>query len=130
MVMADTASTGSQENYFFAELGLQRQVRDVAAFTQAAGQVMTSGLNSEWTSRLALDGVASSVETLGVTSEYFAVLGLVVRGRNFMRDDDRYGAAPVAIISDRLWESAFGRRPDVIGRLWPASPMPVQESLV
>ena len=44
MVMADTGSLGSNERFFFAERGLQLQVREVAAFESVAGQVMTSGV--------------------------------------------------------------------------------------
>lgn len=92
MVMDDTSSTGSTERSFYAELGLQRFVRDVPAFSDVAGQVMTSGPNNQWAPRLILEAVGRHVETLAVTSEYFSVLGLPVRGRPFTREDDRYGA--------------------------------------
>ena len=46
----------------------------------------------------------------------FSVLGVpLVRGRAFSRDEDRRGAAPVAIISYGLWQRAYGGRPDAIG---------------
>jgi predicted permease len=38
-------------------------------------------------------------------------------GRAFSADDDRPGAAPVAIISDGLWQRAFGRDASALGRL-------------
>ncbi|MGE5814709.1 MAG: ABC transporter permease [Acidobacteriota bacterium] len=37
-------------------------------------------------------------------------------GRNFTREEDRAGAAPVAIISYGLWQSRFGGSRDVLGR--------------
>src|SRR5437667_7674163 len=49
MVMGDTSSIGTAEHMFFAELGLQWQVRDVPAFDLVAGQVMTSGYNAGFT---------------------------------------------------------------------------------
>ena len=74
--------------------------------------------------RLAVNG--REVETLGVTAEHFGLLGVPVRGRDFTSVDDRPGAEPVAIISDRLWSREFGRRADVIGAVVPAGPLPVR----
>jgi predicted permease len=65
-------------------------------------------------------------ETLGVTSGYFKVLLLTIRGRDFTPNDDREGAEPVAIISDRLWSAAFDRRTDIIGAVLPTQPLSVR----
>jgi putative ABC transport system permease protein len=48
---------------------------------------------------------------------YFRLLGMeVARGRTFMRDDNRRGAArPVAILSHGAWVRLFGSNPDVVG---------------
>lgn len=52
-----------------------------------------------------------------VTGNYFRLLGVrPVLGRLLAPEDDRPGAARVAVISDRLWERAFGRDPGVLGR--------------
>ncbi len=52
-----------------------------------------------------------------VTGNYFQLLGVrQVLGRLLAPEDDRPGAARVAVISDRLWERAFGRDPGVLGR--------------
>ncbi|HKD64131.1 MAG TPA: ABC transporter permease [Candidatus Acidoferrales bacterium] len=59
---------------------------------------------------------AEYAEGREISSELFSVLGVpLVRGRAFSRDEDRRGAAPVAIISYSLWQRAYGKRPDVIG---------------
>ena len=51
------------------------------------------------------------------THDLFDVLGVEVPlGRRFTADDDRRGAAPVAILTDRYWRRAFEARADVIGR--------------
>src|SRR5688572_25673915 len=76
MVMGDPGPSGSSENFWFAELGLQRQVRDVPAFELVAGQVMTSGTNAALKPRIVFEPVGRPVETIGVTPEYFRVLGL------------------------------------------------------
>jgi predicted permease len=53
----------------------------------------------------------------GVSEGYFRTLGAVpVLGRTFTPEEDRPGAARVAILSDGLWTRAFGRDPSIIGR--------------
>jgi putative ABC transport system permease protein len=37
-------------------------------------------------------------------------------GRNFRPEEDRAGAAPVAILGDGLWKRKFGSSPEVLGR--------------
>jgi putative ABC transport system permease protein len=52
-----------------------------------------------------------------VTRNFFDVIGLAPQlGRTFSEDEDKVGAAPVAVISDRLWRRAFNRSPEVIGQ--------------
>jgi putative ABC transport system permease protein len=52
-----------------------------------------------------------------VSWNYFDVLGVrPAFGRSFKPEDDVQGAAPVIILSDGLWERAFGRDRAVIGR--------------
>jgi predicted permease len=53
-----------------------------------------------------------------VTTNYFDVLGVpLTRGRGFLPEEElRAGAAPVTVISDRLWRRDFGARSDVVGQ--------------
>ncbi|NQW04531.1 MAG: ABC transporter permease [Acidobacteria bacterium] len=53
-----------------------------------------------------------------VTANFFDVLGVgLARGRSFLPEEEaQEGAAPVAIISDRIWERNFGREEDVVGK--------------
>lgn len=94
-------------------------------FEAVAGQV-TSGLQHDLRPLLAMAEVGRPLETMAVTPGYFQLLGLPVHGRDFTSDDDRVGADPVAIISDRLWSRAFDRRPDVIGALVESTPIRVR----
>jgi hypothetical protein len=126
MVMGDPGATGSMESFFFGEEGLQRWVRAAPAFELVAGQVMTSGSNVVLTPRVAFRDATGNAETIGVTPEYFKVLGVPVRGRDFVADDDQPGASAVAIVSDRIWREAFGAQIGVLGRVVPASPFPVR----
>ncbi|MBI5768320.1 MAG: ABC transporter permease [Verrucomicrobia bacterium] len=53
-----------------------------------------------------------------VSANFLPVLGLTpARGRNFHEDEDRAGGAPVAMISQRLWQTRFGSDPAIIGRV-------------
>jgi putative ABC transport system permease protein len=52
-----------------------------------------------------------------ITPSLFGVLGLsAVHGRAFATDEDRPGAAPVAMISTGLWKRRFGGDPSIVGR--------------
>jgi len=52
-----------------------------------------------------------------VSGNYFSVLGVpMALGRGVVPEDDRPGAAPVAVIGDRLWQRRFGRDPHILGQ--------------
>jgi predicted permease len=58
-----------------------------------------------------------SVEPQRVSAGYFRVLGVPPAiGREFTREEDVVGGPALAILSDRLWRSAFNADPSVIGR--------------
>ena len=97
-----------------------------SAFETIAGQVASSGRSGGFAPHLTLDDVGHEVETLAVTSRYFALFGQSIRGRDFTPDDNRAAAEPVAIISDRLWARAFDRRPEIIGAVAAAKPFPIR----
>jgi putative ABC transport system permease protein len=89
-------------------------VRDAEIFEHVA---------AEWASPLQLLAVTTAgalpVRTaIGfATHDLFDLLGVQVPvGRRFTADDDRRGAAPVAILTDRYWRRVFDARADVLGR--------------
>jgi predicted permease len=60
----------------------------------------------------------ASMALLGklVSGNYFSVLGVpTAMGRGLTPADDRVGAPPVAVISDRMWQRRFGRDPHIVG---------------
>ncbi len=66
------------------------------------------------------EGKGDPEQVLGqqVSANFLPVLGLApVRGRNFLPEEDRAGAAPVALISQRLWRTRFGSDPAIVGRV-------------
>ena len=90
-----------------------------------AGQVVTNEM-FPWLRLPRIEIAAQDLETLAVTSGYFKVLGVGIRGRDFTEEDERDGAEPVAIISDRLWARALGGRTEAIGAVLPAKPLSVR----
>lgn len=95
-------------------------------FEAVAGQVITSDSSAGLRPQVLFGQVGRDLETIGVTPEYFGLLGLAIRGRDFMADDNRPGAEPVAIVSDRLWTRELGRRQETIGSVLPARPFPIR----
>ena len=86
-------------------LDCRRDVRslDLMAFRYSGGTVSGSGH-------------AEYVDGFEFSSEVLPVLGIrVFRGRSFTADDDRRGAAPVAIISYGLWQRMYGGDPAAVG---------------
>jgi predicted permease len=63
------------------------------------------------------------VETAGrplrseyVTGNYFSTLGVrAFGGRVFTPEDDKPGSAPVAVLSHRVWQTAYASDPSVVG---------------
>jgi predicted permease len=85
----------------------QRSVRfqTVAAFGASEATVTPAG------------GDAARVATLFVSHEFLPTVGIrPLRGRTFTADEDRPGAAPVALIGEDLWERLFARDPGAVGR--------------
>ena len=80
-------------------LDCQRQCRSfegVAAWTYGGGTVSAPG-------------EAEYVDGRLISSDLFSVLRVpLVKGRSFLAADDQVGAAPVAIISTRLWQRRYG----------------------
>src|SRR5438094_1860790 len=57
------------------------------------------------------------VSCASVTRNFFNIIGLPPElGRTFSQDEDKVGAPPVAVISDRVWRRVFNADPGVLGR--------------
>jgi len=66
---------------------------------------------------LVIDGSAELASGQYVTGGFFSGLGVPpAAGRLIGPDDDRLGAAPVAVITDDYWHTRFGASPSVVGR--------------
>ena len=61
-------------------------------------------------------GAAEFVGGREISSGFFPMLGVTLfRGRNFLAEEDRLGATPVAIISYGMWQRRFGGNPGAVG---------------
>lgn len=63
-------------------------------------------------------GEAQRLNAVEISASFFPLLGVEpVIGRNFSRDDDRQGAAPVAMVSGRVWKSKFSGSQEILGKI-------------
>jgi predicted permease len=75
---------------------------------------MTAWLNGGGT--VSDPGEAVYVDEREVTAGLFSVLGVPVwRGREFLPEDDKLGAAPVAILGHSFWQQRFAANPAAVG---------------
>ncbi len=80
-----------------------RSFEGVAAWTYGGGTVSSPGEPEYVDGRL-------------ISSDLLSVLCVpLVTGRSFVAADDQVGAAPVAIISTRLWQRRYGSNPNAAG---------------
>ena len=63
------------------------------------------------------DGTPVLLDGLGVTGNFFSVLGVTPEiGRTFREEETWAGGPPVVVLSHGLWASQFGSDPSVVGR--------------
>jgi len=66
--------------------------------------------------RQGVASVANSLRSEYVTGSYFSTLGVrAFGGRLFTPDDDKPAAPPVAVLSHRVWQTAYASDPSVVG---------------
>src|SRR5467141_328445 len=91
-------------NLDFGDVKRESQTLALAAWTYGGGTISEPG-EPEY------------VNGRQISAELFSTLGISpVQGRAFRPDEDRPGAAPVAIISYGLWQRDFGGEPSAIGK--------------
>lgn len=71
----------------------------------------------QWSWQLTHAGEPEQLQGVRVSANFFEALGArPVLGQTFNADQDQEGAAPVAIISHRMWQREFGASANVVGR--------------
>jgi predicted permease len=72
---------------------------------------------ANWSASLAGDGAAERLQGARVSANLFHLLGVRAAAGRLLHDgDDRPDAAPVVVLSHRLWQRRYGGRPEIIGR--------------
>lgn len=110
--LVDVFTTGAEGGDYATSsypdfLDLQAQNAVFSEMTGYSPMLAPLGLGDR--SRVALGQV--------VTANHFSMLGAQpARGRFFLPSDDVPGAAPVVVLSHRMWQREFGGAPDVVGR--------------
>ncbi|HTP30628.1 MAG TPA: ABC transporter permease [Candidatus Acidoferrales bacterium] len=102
----NAAAFGEQNVAYLDFLDLKRATRSLAM----AGWLYSGGTVSE-------PGNAAYVEWREVSPELFALLGVpLLAGRTFLPEEDRLGAAPVAILGYSFWQQRFAGSTAAIGQ--------------
>ena len=97
--------TGAIPYLNFVDLQRENQTFSTMAVSRSAGFTLIGV------------GDAERVRARMVTADFFAVYGIQpTHGRNFTVEDDRQGADPVTIISERLWSRKFNSAADLVGK--------------
>src|SRR5438093_264890 len=109
-ISASTGLTGPPESSSYLDYvdfrdGSRDVLTGVAAVNGIPSAVYLSGANS-----------ARRVWSCTVSGNYFALFGVqATLGRTFLEEDDTPGAAPVVMLSERVWRQQFGADVRVIG---------------
>ncbi len=71
-----------------------------------------------WLMTMTVDGEAQPVDARMVAADYFRVMrARPLLGRDFIGDEDRFGAPNVAVLSHAFWQSQFGGDPEIADRV-------------
>jgi putative ABC transport system permease protein len=92
-------------------------MRKLAERTRVFERLAGADYNGVWNDVERVNGHGMPCRLGPVTGELFPTLGVApLLGRMLSADDDRVGAAPVAVISEGLWQRRYGRDPTVLGK--------------
>ncbi|HTC33080.1 MAG TPA: ABC transporter permease [Bryobacteraceae bacterium] len=97
--------SGGETPTLFAEMKGGHSFAGLGAFTSEENITLSGGVEPE-----VLKGER-------VSASFLRILGVEpLRGRGFREDEDRPGAAPVAMISSELWQRRFSGDPQIVGK--------------
>ena len=105
---------GGQMDWRIFSYDLYRQFRDHTAGIAGMAAIQAGADNVS--ARSEKDSAVQPLNVRFVSGNYFSFLGVrTVAGRLLRPDDDREGAAPVAVLSHTIWVSKFHRDPNLVG---------------
>lgn len=83
---------------------------------QKSFEMMAAYINGA-TVNVTSDGNPKRYTGAYVSADFFRILGVApFMGRDFAANDDKPGAAKVALISHQLWQSDYGSTPEIVGK--------------
>ena len=89
---------------------------DYSEYSQSTEELLDLAAYARFSFVLGSERAAEPVTVELVSGNFFELVGAFPAiGRGLAIEDDRVGAAPVAVISYGLWESRFATNPDVVG---------------
>jgi len=106
---------GLQDNWSIFSYDKYKTFRDgTPGFTELAA--FQAGRSLMGVRRSGSNQPAESQQTQYVSGNYFSMFGIgPYAGRVFTAQDDRNGAAPIAVMSYPTWQQKYGQDPSVIG---------------
>jgi predicted permease len=116
---------GMQDNWSLFSYDKYKTFRDgTPGFTELAA--FQAGRSLMGIRRTGSNQPAESQQTQYVSGNYFSMFGIgPYAGRVFTAQDDRNGAAPVAVMSYPTWQQKYGQDPSVIGATFTFNGNPV-----
>lgn len=95
------------------------------AFSAVTFELAARGRFVDWAPVIRLRDGGPPLDANAVAANYFETLGVKVRGRTFLPEEEYPGAEAVGIISDAFWKSHFGADPNTIGTRLPTTGGPI-----
>lgn len=104
----------------YPKAGVERDGSSVTNYYERRGQIAafsSLAIYRPGAATVGLTGATERVETLRVSPEFFATLGVApARGRAFVEAETERGNDAVAILSDGYWRERWGADPNILGR--------------
>jgi putative ABC transport system permease protein len=111
LVLLTQVNLQTQTNGILLSFPKYTQISEQSKTMEAVGAYFASTLNYVTTRE------PEAVNGARATGNYFQVLGIApARGRTFLPEEEKPGAADVAILSDGFWHSHFAGDEQVLGR--------------
>jgi predicted permease len=110
--------SGTQNRWGMFSYPLYERLKaEAPEFEQLAA--FQAGLRRLAVRRQGVEQAARPLRSEYVTGNYFATLGIgSFGGRVFTDEDDTPASPPVAVISHRVWQTAYGSDPSVVGSIF------------
>ncbi len=106
---------GLQDDWMLFSYSLYKSLRDGTPSTAGMAAVDSAAILT--TARVEGETATTPVAVRVVSGNYFPLLGVhAVEGRVLSPDDDREGAAPVAVVSHAIWQAKFHADPHLVGK--------------